>query len=207
MLKLSTRIATLKDIPALLELHERNISKSEFSMLLSSSLRYLFYKICILENHTFIYILTKNEKLIGVSIVSTDHKLLSKQFKNRALCKFILYILGLFFNGKLKKLVSILAFIFERKVTKIPKDIVANCVEMTILDKEYRTKTDCIIAFFKMYSKNIDYLKRCGNGKIWASASLDNEASIRMIKNVIKPTRILHYRNQPKKAICFLCEA
>ena len=153
MLKLSTRIATLKDIPALLELHERNVSKSEFSMLLSSSLRYLFYKICILKNHTFIYILTKNEKLIGVSIVSTDHKLLSKQYKIRALFKFILYILGLFVNGKLKKLISILAFIFERKVTKIPKDIVANCVEMTILDKECRTKTDCIIAFLKCTQK------------------------------------------------------
>ena len=206
MLKLSTRIATLNDISALVELHERNVSKNEFSMLLSSSLRYLFYKICILANHTSIYVLIKNEKLIGFSIVSTDHILLSKQYKNQAIFKMTFYLLGLLVNRKFKKLIAILAFIFERNVTKIPNDIVANCVEMTILDKKYRINTDCIIAFFKMYKKNVDYLRTCGTGKIWASASLDNKASIRMIKNVIEPTSILHYRNQPKKTICFLRE-
>ncbi|MDC6467207.1 hypothetical protein PQZ50_03385 [Methylophilaceae bacterium] len=206
MTKIFSRPATLDDIPSLLELHERNVNKSDFSMLLPRSLRHLFYKICVVESHTSINILARDECLIGVSIVTSNHNLQVKQYQKQVFFKLISYLVSLTLKLKFKRLYSILEYIFERKVTKIPKDVVANCVEMTILNKEYRLKTECIIAFFKMYSKNIDYLRTCGNGKMWASARADNQKSIRMIKSFVKPTSIIHYRNKPEKILCFIHE-
>jgi len=204
--KLSSRIATFDDIPTLLELHERNVDNLDFSMLLTSSFRHLFYKICIQESHSSVNILTRDESLIGVSIVISNYNLHVKQYQKQVFFKLISYLTSLTLKLKFKRLYSILGYIFERKVTKIPKDVVANCVGMTILDKECRRETDCIIAFFKMYSKNIDYLRACGNGNLWASARASNKESIRMIKNFVKPTKIMRYRNKPEKILCFLHE-
>lgn len=204
MSNLSTRKAIAADIPELVALHRRNVGKGEFSMLLPSAFLIPFYELCVSDQKSSAYVLTDNNSIIGVSIVWNDHNLLTRKYQIRIIFKLLFHLIWLVLTVQFQRVWLILTCVFERNITKIPDNVVANCVEMTILDEANRSQPNAIIAFFRMYSQNVELLRTNGNGNIWASASVDNLASVRMIKNVVKPTQILHFRNRPENTACFL---
>jgi len=201
---LSVRHAVLGDRDSLVDLHLRNVGEDELSMLLGRDFVSAFYDLCLKDPRSRVTVLVRDATIMGMSMTWNDHLSMTRLYRGSVLWQFIVFLLRNLATFRWSRIFKILQHVLVRDAYTVPDDVAPYCVEMTILDRAARTDPKAVIAFFNMFSSNVEKLKGFARGAIWASAQASNRSSVRMIKSIIRPTEQHVLRRRPHEVICFI---
>jgi hypothetical protein len=202
---LTKRIATLNDLDQLVELHMKNFDANEFSMRLGEPFVRQFYEHALKSENTRIMVGTGSEgNIFCFAIGFTAFRAFQSKIRKSMLLPLALHILSKLVRGQIREAFSITAYALE-KPAAIPSEIVDHHIGLISLDKTSGKTPARIIFFFKLFSDTVQFVKSASGDRCWTSVFADNQASIRLINDVLKPDRRFVFRALPKTTLGFIC--
>lgn len=200
---LNIRLATKADIPALVALHRRNFSPDEFSMMLSAAPTEIFYQACV-DDPMVSLLVGEDEEIFCFSVVFARYQKFYQRYRNCNLWLFAKELLGMIARMDVKCIKQFLIYVLEKSVVPISEDVKDAHVGSLALDKKVRGRPEYIMCFHRLFTTNVNWLRKTAEFGYWTTVFEDNKASRRMINSVLKPDSFFLYRRNPKNTLCFI---
>lgn len=172
------------DIEELVKLHLRNFDKSELSVILGKRFVRLFYAQAVESPRAVLKIVEKQGRIAAVSMYFVDYGEFEKSFKRASFFPVLSFFLSSLLTLRLDQLILAGRAVASRKVRHlIDKRIYDFYLGVFIVDQEFRTDHEVVIAFYKALSENVKELEEKSEAGYWGSCRISNRSSCGLLES------------------------
>lgn len=172
------------DIEELVRLHLRNFDKNELSVILGERFVRLFYTQAVADPQAVLKIVEKQGRIAAVSMYFVDYGRFERAFTKASFFPVLGFFLRSLLSLRLDQLISAGKAAASRKVRHlIDKRIYDFYLGVFIVDQEFRTDHEVVIAFYKALSENVKELEEKSEAGYWGSCRISNRSSCGLLES------------------------